>query len=308
MPAMRKVLLVLLLSLGTLHSTAQEYHPFMTGIDSVTFNRIWCFEACCPVTFTIRPVDTVYRDSTWRPVYREGSGFTEQLMGWFQEDTAARKVYCHSLVGTMDTIPFLLYDFSMNEGDTIRGFRPWVHGGLDTLGKIRLDSIRTISTLAGPRKVFYLKEIAGWGALRIRWIEGVGMPEEDFFYEGADGSDLMNCRFDNETQVYKYPYVGGYPEFNLSCTPECFGKVPKMDYKQLVQVAPNPVTDKCTLTLKDATDELRRLTVVNGIGQVLLQKTVQGSKVDWNLSQLPRGYYLLLIETKKGKITVPVVR
>lgn len=305
---MRKVLLVLLLSLGTLHSTAQEYHPFMTGIDSVTFNRIWCFEACCPVTFTIRPVDTVYRDSTWRPVYREGSGFSEQLMGWFQEDTAARKVYCHSIVGILDTIPFLLYDFSMNEGDSIRGFRPWMHGGVDSLGWIRLDSIRTIETMAGTRKIFYLKQISDWAALRIRWIEGVGMPEEDFYYEGTWAADMLNCRFNNETQVFKYASLSTFPEMDLSCTPSCFGKVSHQDLRQSVRVFPNPVTDKCMVTLKDGFNALQRITVVNALGQVIAQQEAAGSEAALHLKAVPRGHYKLLIDTRKGRIVVPLVK
>lgn len=308
---MRKALLVLLLSLGALHSAAQEYHPFMTGIDSVTFNRIWCFEACCPVTFTIRPVDTVYRDSTWRPVYREGSGFTKQLMGWFQEDTAARKVYCHSIYyGLEDTTPFLLYDFSLSVGDSIIAYRPWTFnpfgGSEDSIGMVHVDSISSYETLAGSRKIIYLRRNTEFAPIRVRWVEGIGALEQDYTMFGW--GDILNCRYDNDVHVFKYENTGLSLPFDTTCAPECFGKVSHQDLRQSVRVFPNPVTDRCMVTLKDEFNALQRITVVNALGQVIAQQEAAGSEAALHLKAIPRGHYTLLIDTRKGRIVVPLVK
>lgn len=62
------------------------------------------------------------------------------------------------------------------------------------------------------------------------------------------------------------------------------------------------------VTLKDGFNALQRITVVNALGQVIAQQEAAGSEAALHLKAVPRGHYKLLIDTRKGRIVVPLVK
>lgn len=95
-----------------------------------------------------------------------------------------------------------MYDFSLNEGDSIwhtnyTGGHFWFY----------VDSIRYINTYAGPRKAWYLHFDQGW-VERPVWVEGIGSLAGFWRYNMEPslywwGWGILNCWYANDELIYK---------------------------------------------------------------------------------------------------------
>ena len=113
----------------TLHSQPHKYIPFPDS------NAIWVIkqvdefgEFQLGYQYFIEN-DTIINGITYHKVYRaKDSMLLDKHWNWkgLRNDTAARKVFMCSTFGA----EFLLYDYSLNEGDTING---WWGGGKDIM-------------------------------------------------------------------------------------------------------------------------------------------------------------------------------
>lgn len=184
---MKRTLLSLILLFTCAGLKAQQYYPLL---DSAV-NRWTYISNYLPVrmadetqssnctygpTFTASSYehftgsDTVLNSITYKTLYQNNMGTC--LYGFIREDTALKKVFFRDVNNSPEV---LLYDFSMQQGNTIN-ISFINNNGFWNSGTYLLDSIRlkAIHHAAGPRRVFYLHCTTNSGPYILRWIEGIG--------------------------------------------------------------------------------------------------------------------------------------
>ena len=75
--------------------------------------------------------------------------------------------------------------------------------------------------------------------------------------------------------------------------------IDKVKQDQRVLVFPNPTEDVLTIEMNTA---INSYSIVNELGQVLMQGSVNAKQMNLNISELPTGVYVLMIKGENGKI------
>jgi hypothetical protein len=74
-----------------------------------------------------------------------------------------------------------------------------------------------------------------------------------------------------------------------------------------VNIYPNPAQSSFTVDLRALQVPLAQLQLYNTIGQVVAQKTTPNGEVNFDVQKLPKGMYLLKINTEKGSAVKRIV-
>ncbi len=205
---MKKILLllILLLYIGASQTKAQGYYKFLN-------NSSWC-EAVnsgfgIPIDYFLynQSNDTVINTKTYAKIFSTGNNSTF----FVREDTIAKKVYIKSNATASEVI---LYDFSLNVGDTLYAQYGWGAGY-----KLIVRTIDTVTILAGQRREFYLSDTSG--NVFYTAIESVGSVNDPFLNNGYPPGDPqynLVCSYQNYTQVYDAGLYG-YACYSYSNTP-----------------------------------------------------------------------------------------
>jgi len=132
--------------------------------------------------------------------------FYRVMFSWFYEDTVTKRVYNSDRpFGNTDN-DHLMYDFSLEEGESflIEGWS----GGTQTC---YVDSIRNTHTVSGVRKAWYLH----YGDSKLVWVEGIGSLAgfkqnnmEPGLYNW--GNALLTCFYQGDELIYKHEFAEIY--------------------------------------------------------------------------------------------------
>jgi len=295
---MKKLLLILTAIIGSIIVQGQTsvYHPFPDS------NAVWnyrfqmnCFaNGNADETYSIMLTsDTLINNVTYRkltiPYVQSMStgtcgGYTSGYKGAIRQDSSTKTVY---IVPPSNNTEQLLYDFTLQVGDTVSGYIENSIGSLDTVQSI--DSILVGNTY---RKRWEINNCYG-----IYLIEGIGStygliePSPGCVTDLADYS--LTC-FNQENQTL-------LPDTNTSCLliSSLYSlKKPIID----VSFYPNPFANQTTIktnkNLKNAS-----LIIKNYQGQtVLLLENINGKTVMLNRNGLSTGIYLVSLTQNKELI------
>lgn len=200
------------------------------------------------------------------------SGYYSALL---REDSLQRKVFIYE----PNYGELLLYDFNLKAGDTLRSS---AEGGLHAFA---VDSVKLVTLLNGEvRKKFYLKYMPGY--------------PETYYIEGVGGSQGLQFHLDNPG----FGFGGGH---DPTCITEnklplwgstCIGTVgvPKYHNDQLINVFPNPAKD--VLYIENKNSESSLICILDLSGRILLSKKLISSKEEMDITSLPAGAYMYIIE------------
>ena len=188
---MRKIVLGLFticLCLHVLPGKAQGYHKFLN-------NSSWYesendgFGQPINYYYYNQSTDTTINNMTYAKILvTSGTPF------FAREDTLAKKVYVRDYNGVADA---LLYDFSLNVGDTFRGQQ-----GYAANYTLTVKSIDTVTTQQGSRRRFNLIDASGMNGFST--IESIGCILDPFLnvFPGGDPVMQLVCSYQNQNQVY----------------------------------------------------------------------------------------------------------
>ncbi len=245
------------------------------------------------------------------------------LYGFIREDTAMKKIYFKD---TTNNPEMLLYDFSMQIGDTIN-LHFFNSGNYFENGRYRLDSITSINLPVGARRVFYLKcDTCAfyYGQHLMVWIEGLGFPGDVIYpysinmtgmcpcheilnyYNDNYFSQLINC-FEHANKVY-------YDTLNAALMDTCYyhkvcgGGVPEIKSLSSFEFAPNPANDAITIEMKISMADDFELDIRDLKGKQILKKISFGKlgkgtyQKTVDVSSLPSGMYIIECNAKSGSL------
>jgi hypothetical protein len=253
---------------------------------------------------------------TYQKVLFDGAVYA----GAWREDSLLKRVY---FVNAGDSVEQLLYDFSLNMGDSIlvdleNNFNGYMHDGY-----YYVDSVVMVNIRSGARKYLRLHNPAntvvgiGGQPLKLEWIESVGdlhnpaytlMPDnfggsQITFYCGGDIHEtiVINNEIDltrNYVNVCAVEYVGG--EVNAdTCGIAYWGSVNEwMDLSNALHIYPNPSNGKdlnITMDQLFSGELYVNLTDLQGKNIFTSNVQVNSNPIQLNNLQLESGMYVLTV-------------
>jgi hypothetical protein len=281
---MKKLLLIFVVTMTVTFSFAQTnvYHPFPDS------NAIWnlYFTGCQTgndnESYSILIVgDTLISGHTYHKlstpfVQVSLAGYCSQThfagyKGAIRQDTLLKKIF---FIPPDSSSEHLLYDFTMQVGDTIKGYLESYSWSADTV--ISIDSILVGST-------YHKRWFIDYG-YNIYIIEGVGST-----YGLLESSPGGMVDFpDYSITCFKQNGQSLYPDTTTNC--QLITSINSIDpISNQVNVFPNPAIDNLTIEIpQKSTIELLDIQ-----GQTILQQTLQQGKTDIDISGLAKGIYIL---------------
>ncbi|MBK9104532.1 MAG: T9SS type A sorting domain-containing protein [Saprospiraceae bacterium] len=214
------------------------------------------------------------------------------LVSLIREDTIQKKVYnlpLLSLEAFCDATEYLLFDFSLDIGDTLNEcIYEFIGASNDLPHSGIVDSIRLTAAFGKLRNAIYTYGYPSWGYLpvhdKVLLMEGVGLENYGIFHEPL--SYLVDiCE-------------GGMEQCQIILSNTTIAK------NQDVSVFPNPTTGVCQVSLGE--EVVKRITVYSATG-VYITEVFNTNQVD--LSPLESGFYFLeIIAQSGGRIVEKVVK
>jgi hypothetical protein len=300
------ILVIVLIALMVQVSTAQTnvFHPMPDS------NAIWheilstgtyvdgdnpCFD-CMDYQYQIIG-DTIVGSNTHHKLYRVGYGYnytsqngcsqqlnciwtnTDYYLGCFREDTAARKDY---YIYPADTTESLLYDFTLNVGDTLRIS---IHGPQQTGVVQKIDSIM-VGTDYRKRWILDTSDVE----YIATFIEGIGNTLgllANFSY--FEQNQHLLCFTQNTITLY-HDSLSGDP-FNPSsnCTLTVGIKELSKD-KINMTIIPNPATTSITIHSTMSIINYQ-LSIEDVLGNKIYQQTITSNDTQIDVSTWSEGVY-----------------
>jgi hypothetical protein len=329
----RTLLLALLVAAGN-DAMAQEteYHPFAD-------NAVWSVNNIKYATHG----DTTICGRNYLKVYRQKEDhpfdFDVEQAEYFcaiRNDTAAQRVYgiykeeadvyLFFCIGNHHYLPeytsthtteFLLFDFSIETGDTItiasfEGSEIYLYN-ISTYDGEYIDYVNLSDNTARRAKKVVIPNgfyYPTWEYPYIEWIEGIGSTNGNF-YANVDSyfeiteqpSTLLLCYEEGGALLLSFPWDYDY---NYDCFFLSHGGTNEQTVGQGT-IYPNPAHN--TLTVESASP-IREITVYDMTGHAVAVETCHGASLQQtlNTSSLPIGIYIVNVITDKGSETAKFMK
>ena len=287
----KKILLLFLMA--CMNIFGQAYIPLLDNQNEWHFTN--CYEGGCLTDIYYTNGDTIVNNKTHKIL--DGFHYISRSF-LLSENVEQKKVYLTKITAN-HIDEYLLYDFSLGEGDTFEMKNPIspfpTEGGLFVL-----DSIRQVPIWEGElRKHFYFSphESNTISSQKAIWVEGVGslsMINAPGGYPNINGVGLLNCFFKNGTLFYS----DLTPEVTV-CEPTILSNPKNI---QLEIVVYFPENDKSVCYLKN-TDEVNFVELFDLNGRKLaLFENHQQTEMRLDLNAFSKGMYLLRIKSKNNHL------
>lgn len=285
-------------------ASAQDiYRPFPTA------NALWS------QSLTIGPEpyyfenytcsDTVFDDITYTKIFTHALNFGVEFnyfLGGLRE--VGKQVFFYKVP---ENVEFLLYDFSLQVGDTVQVKR--IVGQNATPFSMRVLVIDSVNLADGIHKRWKMKHILS-ADFPEYWIEGIGSAAGPVSHDlGELIGDLptLKCFQQNGISIYSAPFSGSVCNYLLPT--ECQEIVAVQSPENDLPIAlPNPFSDDLTVSLPDSYARCK-LSLYNCFGKLLRTTNISNqSTFTWQRDHLPDGIYFLKIENTGKNVRASVLK
>lgn len=214
------------------------------------------------------PFVNTWSQETGCPPFPWGLGYN----GGIRQDTAARKVF---FIYPSDSVEYVLYDFSLQVGDTVHGLiTPWFCAVVTAVDSIQLPD--------GWRKKWHYATDAGPEEI----VEGIGnIPYglRDIICLTLDSrKSWLEC-FAQNGQTF-------YPDSNGACI-VIDALAEYSTHNANLQVFPNPAANQ--LSIGSAYLELNNIEIYNVLGEIIYSSAVDCSSCIVNIEYFTSGIYFI---------------
>ena len=296
---MNRALSLLLLKLLVVCTAYGQYRPMLA--EGSEWYHYYFFEASCNHHLVVNG-DTTLNNIQYKKIVNKGNLCNFERYTLVREDTSTRQVFYN--YGGMQEI--LIYDFSMQVGDTIRSIFPSYQF------ELVLDSItNTVPSenacdhppelFLEEARVFHLSSTdcpSCWSAV---WVEGIGNISNPFqpafSWNGGNLGDALLCHFDpSGFRDYHYVFCEE-PEPCLGPVVNTFNLLDNASFS----LYPNPAEDEVFLEMVGEALKINQVQIYNSRGQLLGVETLRpyGSI---KLNKYPSGLIILLFQSNEGKM------
>ncbi|MGZ3863590.1 MAG: T9SS type A sorting domain-containing protein [Bacteroidia bacterium] len=303
---MKNSLLVLLFFFSFfLKGQTSVYYPFPDS------NAVWCDSSgfyqnptmSCSVTNIFIEGDTIISGKIYHKMIRKSQGhyvtasfyciasplppFYQGYAGAIRQDTALRKIYFRRPNETADS---LLYDFSLNIGDTLKNYI--LHLCPVPMVVSNIDSV-LIGTKYRRRLIVSDNSCS---VLNAEIIEGIGSTTGLLEYmdnTGGGGEPIGKLYCFSQNNQTLYPI---YDPSSGCAMPLVIANISQLEK---LNISPNPGTG--VFIIEPETENKRELTVFDVNGKLILKIKIAG-KTELDLSDYENGIYIISLKAE-DKIT-----
>ncbi|HXU27116.1 MAG TPA: T9SS type A sorting domain-containing protein [Bacteroidia bacterium] len=251
--------------------------------------------------------DSLFKGKKYKKIFCNSS--YPSVAGIMREDTALRKVY---FIPSCDSVEVLLYNFSLQQGDTIsynfqNQYMNYIHSGVFTVDSVKLEH----DYHNYYHKHFYLKNHAQNGPT-LEIVEGVGSTVHILFlycdmgqgvlYECSSTpfsqffDQILTCKSNNGNRVYFDSCA-----YNGFVSSGCFTVIDSCTFDEFcggiqtfsnsgANIYPNPNNGSFVIEPSAPIKQTLQLFDVNG--KLVLTQTING-KTNIDATNLPAGVYNL---------------
>ncbi len=279
---MKKIALVAVFSFLSISVFSQNYKPLLDNINEWHFTS--CYFGCFTDVYYTNG-DTIVDGKNYKIL--DGYHYISRTF-LLREDVANKKVYLN-LVSSAGNVEFLLYDFSLNEGDIFNMQNP-ISPFPEDGGPFVLDSIVERPLVDGNAyKHFYFSPTAGntTSTESAVWIEGLGSLSLINAPGGhPDINDVGNlsCFFKNTEAFY----------VNLDSIDDCLPLFLGIKKNNIDNVIVSKKTNNNNCILSN-TQQVKDVTVFDLSGKKLEMITNNGKNtISIDMSNYQNGLYILL--------------
>lgn len=268
---------------------------------------------------------------------RTNEGYTSQW-SLLREDTASRQVF---LLSGGDTAERIIYDFSLNAGDSI--WLDFMYQQVNFLqsGWWYVDSTNMYPTVLGQRKALYLSNpnnpTHGGQPRFLQWIEGVGCNLSPLYLDETTEESMSPAEFAMgpgcDQNRHYYSTTCAWKDSVLTFRSQCWANVhntfatwgdtcvfnlagaitdPVLGIESS-QLMPNPAKDKTVLNFTNGTAVEFGITITNILGEEIEKVTpvtwyAAGSHtVEITTSELPAGIYCVNLRGETGLVSLRLI-
>ena len=196
------------------------------------------------------------------------------------------------------TQEFLLYDFTLNVGDTVTYYMDAPLSN-PVYGMLFTDHVQSVGTMTANGVT--RKTISFGGG--ISWIEGIGNTMGLFaetWINVSNYSRELYCMSLDNASLFHYPNL-----LDPSVSGSCSLTLGVNDFKENdfgLSVFPNPNTGKFQLKCKD--QKLDVIEITDVLGNSVLKKRIINETTDLDLSENTNGIYFIIIVDSRGNFVV----
>jgi len=287
---MKKYIILIFGLFTTLWSYSQDYYPFPDS-NAIWNSKYGGYYGTPIVRFGLNG-DTVINNQVYKKVYQIVDDSTLNLanMTYYAaiRENASKQLFA-KMTDYDDEI--LIYDFSLNIGDTIISNSPSGYLNYDLCIIADIDSIELENNQF--RKRFKINDYE-----QDYWIEGIGSigglfhPTMDYII--GSYCDLT-CFKNNDTAKYIN---------NPQCDKcFCFLQTPVIEIEEnndFINVYPNPATTNINIVF-ELQNGLSEISLINSIGNSIENRITSSFPIQINIENLPIGIYL--IKLRNGELT-----
>lgn len=193
------------------------------------------------------------------------------------EDTISKKVFVNNI---------LLYDFTLNKGDTIQAAGPF---GSSFCHSYVVDSVDTfVYSGTARRRILFEYNVSQY---TTTWIEGFGSTD------GIIHSFIRTCMVDADANLLCCDSAGTLIYQSTYFT-SCFITLSNVEPEKLssVMVSPNPFYDRIKINFQQTFGKEILLKIFNLPGELILENTIREGDQEIMLPPLVCGMYYLLLQ------------
>jgi len=204
---------------------------------------------------------------------------------YIRDDTTAKKIYLF-----YNGVDSLLYDFTLQPGDTISGFLVSSAYYLCQFSLYNTLRIKSIDSVMVGSKYHRRWNIADSCVQQRSYIEGIGsnagLVESYFTFERGSYLDCFSINGQNL-----------FPDTNASCYPLSTGELASTVQGKL-SFYPNPLTSSSTLQLNTQLKDAE-VVIYDVVGKEILSKKLTGSKMEIEKGSLESGVYFVRVRSEE---------
>ena len=253
---------------------------------------------------------TVYKDEFWNPETGTGRTISYALIRYDMDTRCLYGIPANSTQPLNSLSESLLYDFSMQVGDsvTITSFDRYHDLVAKCVGRDSV-TLRNGEKRAALR-IRIINPKDQWGEPdgydETIWIEGIG---SNYGLFSPDCKDEYDCVYEI-LRLLCYHEQGelllDFPEFDRDSLPgDCYNsqtgmRVPHVTAAQFLSVCPNPARDQVVVKVSDPAALNGELSLTNMLGEVVYRGFIKNSETTLSLQGLANGMYIAVYRSAKG--------
>ncbi|PCH99225.1 MAG: hypothetical protein COB85_00310 [Bacteroidetes bacterium] len=291
--------LVFFVFLSPKWAEAQNYDPLLGDYSEWTI--IYCLGTQgCSSDYYFASGDTLVNGYNYQ--FLNLYHFSKQYL--IREDALTKRVYIIALIDGEKIKDYLVYDFSVVQGDSIETYNPYAPQPQGPNNYV-VDSVADLQYLGVDRKTIYLSNLdttAVFPIDRTIWIEGIGslsLINTPGAGPDTSGVGALRCMIKDGVSIYQNDY-----NTNVACQ-TTWTEVENQESLISLNMYPNPATDH--LLIEALNVEILNVSIYNLMGQNLINIDGNDSTINLNTSFLSQGIYLVKIEVGDRYLTRKLV-